>query len=269
MPRRSRQNSGVPSCARDVAQAVVAGDAAAELHLRLAGQEVELVVHDQDLLRRDREEARERRDRAARLVHVRRRLQRAAASPRLARPRPRNLRFVRERRAELRAQARRRTRSPRCAACASYSRPGLPRPTTRRIGVPIGADGCDRGRPSAAKRPAGSRGGPSCRADGDGRLLLLVVLLAGSFLSPSLSPPFSPALRLGGLGARPPARRRGSAFGGRQPLPRPRRRAFGTTAAATTGSSLPRVTDGHARRQLQRRHVHRVADVERPTGRPR
>ena len=51
----------MPSCARDVLQAVVPGDAAAELELRLAGRQIELVVHDQDLVGLDREEARERR----------------------------------------------------------------------------------------------------------------------------------------------------------------------------------------------------------------
>ena len=63
MPRRSRQKSGVPSARANVLQPVVAGDAAAVLHLRLAGLQVELVVHDEDFLGRDREEARERRDR--------------------------------------------------------------------------------------------------------------------------------------------------------------------------------------------------------------
>ena len=50
---------------RDVLQAVVAGDAAALLDARDAGREVELVVHHQDLLRLDLEEAGEHLHRAA------------------------------------------------------------------------------------------------------------------------------------------------------------------------------------------------------------
>ena len=50
----------------DVAQPVVAGVPAAELHLALAGLEVELVVDDQDLVRRDVEEPRQRGDRRGR-----------------------------------------------------------------------------------------------------------------------------------------------------------------------------------------------------------
>ena len=53
----------------DVAQAVVAGMTAALLELELAGFQVELVMRDQDLLGRDLEETRQRRDRLARAVH--------------------------------------------------------------------------------------------------------------------------------------------------------------------------------------------------------
>ena len=59
----------------DVLQAVVAGVRAAELELDLARHQVELVVDDEDLLRLDLEEARQRRDRLAREVHERRRLE--------------------------------------------------------------------------------------------------------------------------------------------------------------------------------------------------
>ena len=50
MPRRRRQKSAAAELRLDVLQAVVAGVAAAELELDLAGQQVELVVHHQDLL---------------------------------------------------------------------------------------------------------------------------------------------------------------------------------------------------------------------------
>ena len=59
----------------DVLQAVVAGVRAAELELDLAGQQVELVVDDEDLARLDLEEARQRRHRLARKVHEGRRLE--------------------------------------------------------------------------------------------------------------------------------------------------------------------------------------------------
>ena len=52
MPMRRRQKSCVPSCAAMSLQAVVAGDAAAELELHRARREVELVVRDQDLVGR-------------------------------------------------------------------------------------------------------------------------------------------------------------------------------------------------------------------------
>ena len=119
------------------------------------------------------------------------------------------------------------------------------------------------------KRPAGdARGGPLAGASAERayfflsslpRFLLVAALVA--------------ALRFGGFGfavgapAPQPRRRR---FGRRRcGFLGPRRRAFGTTAVATTGSVLPRVTTRHARRQLQRRHVDRMADVELATGRPR
>ena len=98
----------------DVAQPVVARHAAAELHLRLTGLEIELVVNDEDLVGRDAEKARERADRAAGLIHVRRRLDEANIA-RLARRRRRSAPLPRAAR-RARARARRRTRSPRCAA---------------------------------------------------------------------------------------------------------------------------------------------------------
>ena len=54
----------------DGAQAVVAGIAAADLHLQLAGREVDLVVKDVDVLDGDFQEARGIADRAAAVVHV-------------------------------------------------------------------------------------------------------------------------------------------------------------------------------------------------------
>src|SRR4029078_5814791 len=60
-----------PELRLDVSQAVVTRDAAAQLRLRLAGLEIELVVDDQDLRGQETEEALQRRNRAARRVHVR------------------------------------------------------------------------------------------------------------------------------------------------------------------------------------------------------
>ena len=56
---------------RDRAQAVVAGETAAEPQLEPAELEIALVVHDEDGLGRHLEERRGHADRAARLVHVR------------------------------------------------------------------------------------------------------------------------------------------------------------------------------------------------------
>src|SRR5256885_1495015 len=55
---------------RDVLQAVGGGDPAAQLELCDAGRKIELVVHDQNFLRLDPVEARERADRFPREVHV-------------------------------------------------------------------------------------------------------------------------------------------------------------------------------------------------------
>ena len=57
---RSRQNSGVPSCAAMSLRPLWPATPPPNFHLRRAGLQVELVVHDQDLLRRDREETGER-----------------------------------------------------------------------------------------------------------------------------------------------------------------------------------------------------------------
>ena len=57
----------------DVLQAVVPGRAAALLELHVSRQQVEFVVRDEDLLRLDLEEARERGNRLAGQVHVRHR----------------------------------------------------------------------------------------------------------------------------------------------------------------------------------------------------
>ena len=53
----------------NVAKAVVAGDAAAEFHLRFTGKEIELVVHDEDLLGCDREKARHAGNGPPRQIH--------------------------------------------------------------------------------------------------------------------------------------------------------------------------------------------------------
>src|SRR5579885_668145 len=59
----------------DRAQAIVAGSAAAPLHPELARSEVDLVINDGDLVRRDLVEARTGTDRIARTVHEGLRLQ--------------------------------------------------------------------------------------------------------------------------------------------------------------------------------------------------
>jgi hypothetical protein len=55
----------------DVLQSVVTGVSASQLHLALSRQQVEFVVHDQDLVRCDAVEGGQGRDRAAGPVHVR------------------------------------------------------------------------------------------------------------------------------------------------------------------------------------------------------
>ena len=65
MPMRKRQKSGTEVRDR-IAHAVVAAGAAAELEAHLADRQIELVVHDQDLGRRDLQIVGERADRRAR-----------------------------------------------------------------------------------------------------------------------------------------------------------------------------------------------------------
>ena len=89
---------------RDVAQAVVAGDAAAELHLRLAGREIELVVDDEDLRRaRSRRNAPARRP-SGRTGSCTSRASASRRSPAASRDVALELAFARERRAELRRE---------------------------------------------------------------------------------------------------------------------------------------------------------------------
>ena len=266
----------------DVAQAVVAGDAAAELHLRLAGQEIELVVDDEDFVGRDREEARAAADRPARQVHVGHRASAAAGRRPPSRP---GLELAPRCGTPRRAspQARRRTRSPRCAAWRRARGPDCPSPTTRRIEPSISAPSARMhrdGHQVDARAPASEKGPPGCARRALSRKRRQCALTSScrpclSFLACRLPSCRRPSLR--------PAF--ASAAGARLALPR--RAAAGTSASArlrlpTASSTLRLRHDGRrdhrielaarhhddARRELQRRHVHRMADVERRAGRP-
>ena len=139
MPRRRRQKSALPELRLDVLQAVVAGVAAAELELHLARQQVEFVVHDEDLVRLDLEEARQRRDRLARQVHERHRLQQPERPGRRG-SRARPARSSCARAASVTAACAATAsihQKPALCRVASYSGPGLPRPTSSRIMVRI------------------------------------------------------------------------------------------------------------------------------------
>ena len=81
------------------------------------GLEVELVVHDEDLFRRDGEEARERRHRHGRRGSCRSRASRCAPR-RTSRRRPANFDSAEKVEREASRRARRRTRTPRCGACS-------------------------------------------------------------------------------------------------------------------------------------------------------
>ena len=65
MPSRRRQKSARAELRMDVAQAVVPRMPPPSFIFASPGREVELVVHDEDLVRRDPEETRQRRDDAA------------------------------------------------------------------------------------------------------------------------------------------------------------------------------------------------------------
>src|SRR6476661_6902999 len=86
----------------NVAQAVMSGMTPAQLHLCLARPQVQLVMHDEDRIRCNAEEARERRHRAAGSVHERHRLTDSNVSR--LRDLGREPRFMRERGAKLRGK---------------------------------------------------------------------------------------------------------------------------------------------------------------------
>src|SRR6185369_7892795 len=92
-----------PELRRYVLEAVVTGDAAPELHLRFAREQVELVVDDKDLGRRNGEKAGRRRYRPSREVHVRHRLQKAQIAARLG-EQPLEFAFAGKRRTQSRRQ---------------------------------------------------------------------------------------------------------------------------------------------------------------------
>ena len=282
MPMRSRQKSWVPSCARDVAQAVVARDAAAELHLRLAGQEIELVVDDQDFLRRDREEARQRGDRPARQVHVRHRASASAGRRRPWRRGPGTSPSLRNVAPSFAASAST-NQNPALWRVSAYSRSGIAEPgdeTDRRHAVSAAHwRGCSdevrhrlstlRAAAAQRKRPAGMRAaGPVPDA---------ATVCAYFFFRrpcrriPSCRRPSRrPPSRRRGLAAGTGARAGGSRCGGCGGF------GFGGSGFGDfldlrlrhDGGGDHRIElaarhHGDARRELQRRDVHRMADVER------
>ena len=178
-----------------------------------------------------------------------------------------------ERRAEPRRRARRRTRSPRCGACASYSRPGLPRPTTSRIERQADERRWRRCSASVRASPATARRASEKGPPAASRRALARGTTANDayfFLSSLPRLPSSRRLRRLRLGRGAPAAAAAAAasvgrggFLGSRPAPAARRpsRPPGRACRARR-----RVTPGGS---LQRRHVDRVADVERRTGRPR
>ena len=104
-PIRTRWKSGAAELALERLQAVVAGQPAAEPHADLAERQVDLVVQDEHAVEVELERAARGAGRAARLVHVRLRLQqrdaRAAGrrcGPRTARPRTSSSRLGRSQR---------------------------------------------------------------------------------------------------------------------------------------------------------------------------
>ena len=166
---------------------------------------------------------------------------------------PANLRLAARTTRRASARARRRTRSPRCAACARTRGPGLPSPATRRMGAmasrrdgevvkmcpSVDAAAPQRKRPAGiARRALLPKAATVCAYFFLSSflsflllVLLLAVLLVAAFASPAGAAPAPPrGGRCGGLASR-------------QRLPSASSTcAFGTTAVATTGSSLPRVT---------------------------
>ena len=214
--------------------------------------EVELVVHDQDLRRRDAEEARERADRAAGHVHVGRRLDEAQVAglrDRAAKPAsPRTTR---------RALARQRVDEPEAGVVARArrsSRPGLPRPATRRIGAAMGQRARACGRP--AKR---ARGCDCARASSRRRRFLF--LLSSFLLLFLLS--FGGRLRAQRPDAAPAAAAASAAGASSVST-----MAFGTTAVAITGS-LPCVSATTPGGSLMPETCSDLRGARARTGRPR
>src|SRR5664279_2152543 len=164
----------------------------------------------------------------------------------------------------------------------AYSRPGLPSPTTRRMGTFIYADpwrtrcpagslrGCAPVAPCggfriaaaaptatrcrcAKKRPAARRG-PLSSPPSAVRLLLLVVLLVGSLVAALLGGGFGICFRGSRRGGSGGFLGGGFLFGFHLRTRHDRGRDHRIRLSARH--------DGHPRRQLDRRHVHRMADFQ-------
>ena len=86
MPMRRRWNLPWPSMRHDVAQSVLAAVAAVELQARRAGRQIQFVVRDEHLFRRDLPVAQRRGDRCAARVHERRRLEQPQVVAAVVRP---------------------------------------------------------------------------------------------------------------------------------------------------------------------------------------
>ena len=224
---------------------------------------------DEDFRRRDRKEARECGDRAPRQVHVRTRLEKAQIA-RAARDLPMELAFGRERRAKL---SRERVDEPEARV--------VPRGVVLAAGIPQSDDETNRcahvdireleSTPAQQKGPPDVRGGPCCR--GNGRLLLLLVVLAGVLLLLvallallALVARGFCRLALGRCSARSgDGARRSRAFCARHGFRFDHFLDHGLRhdRRGHDGIELAAHDERDARRQLQRRYVDRVADVER------
>ena len=180
MPRRSRQKSGPPSCAAMSRKPLWPAVPPPNFSFASPGWRSSSSCDDEDLVRRDGEEPRRPRRPRGRTGSCRSRASAAAGRPRRARcgrgtwPRRRSVAPSREASASA-------NQKPALWRVASCSRPGLPRPTTRRIGVPMALSRSSVPRAINKKARRDARGGPSCRRRRRG-LFLLVVLAAALLL---------------------------------------------------------------------------------------
>ena len=203
------------------------GEPAAGLHLQRADGQVELVVHDHDLLGLDAVAARQRRDRVPGVVHVgerdrQRDARRRRCAPRRRAPAPCPSSAC----APWRSASSSTTSAPTLWRVRAYSSPGLPRPTTSRS-----AGGARDAASTGYSSPASPPSPPSDAS---------AVALGG----PRRLRPLRPRR----LRPRPRPRRRRAA-------PRPaRRRSSGSTSVATpSGSGMSRDAELVADRERRRR----------------